>query len=67
MKTYVVLFEIESDRPPHEITANIRSAMESRGLVPSGIDINPKKKPKTFVAPHTKGCPAKTGGQCFCT
>lgn len=43
-KTYEVVFEVESDRPAHEVAANIRAALESRGLTASGIDVTPVRE-----------------------
>jgi len=39
-KTFVILFEVESDpRSKDAIAANIRSALAGRSLNPSGIDV----------------------------
>jgi hypothetical protein len=46
-KTYIVYFEIESDRPAGEIAGNIRSALERSGFdgtTISGIDVDVKPK-----------------------
>lgn len=45
VKTFVILFEVEMcEYHKDEIPQNIRSALENRGISPSGIDIWEKGK-----------------------